>query len=181
MIKKDNIQEVFKVLDQKMTEKGRNEELVIFGSGALLVQGIGNETRYTEDVDVVKPSFDNEMWLISAETGEQFGMKMGWLNTAGLIFSRNFPEGWETRTVEVFNGKSLKVKSLGRSDLISTKFQALCDRAKATDREDMKALKPTDKELKVARDWVISLKPEVKDLADDLLKIFKSKGRGLGR
>ena len=106
---------------------------------------------------------------------------MGWLNTAGLIFSRNFPEGWEDRTRVVFEGESLTVESLARVDLISTKFQALCDRAKITDRTDMDDLKPTLKEMKKAYEWVVKTKPELKDLADEYMEKFKERNRGRGR
>ena len=128
-----NVRKIFRELDQAMAAKGRSEELVIFRSAALMSQGINLGQRATRDVDVIKPPFDNEMWVISAEAGEKFGLTMGWLNTAGNIFSRNFPEGWEERTSEVFKGKALTVKTLGRVDLICTKFNAYCDRRLDTD------------------------------------------------
>ncbi len=95
VISSTNVKKIFKELDQAMAEKDRKEKLVIFGSAALLSQGMNLGHRLTHDVDVVKPTFDNEMWVISAEAGEKFGLTMGWLNTAGNVFSKNFPEGWE--------------------------------------------------------------------------------------
>lgn len=181
-----NVKKIFKELDQMMAEKGRNEELVIFGSAALMSQGINLGQRATRDVDVVKPTFDNEMWVISAEAGEKFGLTMGWLNTAGNIFSRNFPEGWEDRTLEVFKGKALTVRSLGRIDMICTKFSAYCDRRRDTDEQDMLGLSPDKEEMDKAKEWVIGLKKvpeEVVNLsAQEILSLVeKRRDRGRGR
>lgn len=185
VISSTNVKKIFKELDQAMAEKGRKEEMVIFGSAALLSQGMGVGQRVTQDVDVVKSTFDNEMWVISAEAGEKFGLTMGWLNTAGNIFSRNFPEGWEDRTTEVFKGEALTVKSLGRIDLICTKFNAYCDRARDTDEVDMLGLSPTKEEMEKARDWVISLNKDNKELVVesvqeilDLLDKRRDRARG---
>lgn len=158
-----------------MTEYDRKEKFVIFGSGALLLQGLSGENRFTEDIDVVKPPFDNEMMLISAKVGEKHGMDMGWLNTADLIFVNNFPKGWDTRTEVVFKGEALTVESLARIDLISTKFQALCDRAKRTDQADIEDLKPTIEEMEKAYQWLIKIKPELKDLADEHMDKFRKR------
>ncbi len=186
VIDQTNVKKIFEQLDKAMSAKGRKEELVIFGSAALMSQNIRLGPRATHDVDVVKPTFDNEMWLISAEAGEKFGLPMGWLNTAGNIFSRNFPEGWEGRTLEVFKGKSLTVKSLGRIDLICTKFNAYCDRARDTDEQDMLGLSPTKEEMEKAKNWVIgqnkSSKELVEESANEILNLLeKKRDRGRGR
>lgn len=181
VIKKDNLEKIFKELDQRMSDKGRKETLIIFGSAAFMAQGYSDGSRMTYDVDVVKPPFDNELWVLSAEAGEKFELDMGWLNAAGNIFSRNFPEGWEDRTKEVFKGEALTIQSLGRQDLICTKFNALCDRVSNTDRVDMKSINPTKKELEVAKEWVISLKPELKPMAEKIISQVFEKDRGRGR
>ena len=185
MIHGANVKKIFRELDQAMAAKGRKDELVIFGSAALMSQGIKLGHRATHDVDVVKPPFDNEMWVISAEAGEKFGLPMGWLNTAGNIFSRNFPEGWEDRTLEVFKGKALTVKSLGRIDMICTKFNAYCDRRRDTDEQDMLGLSPSKEEMKKAQNWVIGLEKVPKEIviqsAKDILSLLekrRDKGRG---
>ena len=109
-------------------------------------------------------------------------MDLTWLNSTGHIFSRSFPTGWKSRVVLVYSGQALKVNSIHRSDLIATKFYAVCTRALETDRMDLKDLRPTKNELTQAKMWVESQKDywvesqkdynEVKDLVLETFNIF---------
>ncbi len=70
--------------------------------------------------------------------------------------------------------------------MICTKFNAYCDRARDTDEIDMLSLSPSKEEMEKAKDWVISLNKNHKDLviesAQEILSLVekrrdKSRGR----
>ena len=65
---------------------------------------------------------------------------------------RDLPAGWEKRRVPLFKGKSLKLRTLGRIDLLRAKIFAFCDRQQ--DFGDCVALKPTAKELRIIYPWL---------------------------
>ncbi|MGE3682720.1 MAG: DUF6036 family nucleotidyltransferase [Bdellovibrionales bacterium] len=173
---------LLKELDMALGEQGERREITIFGSGAMMAQGFLRANRHTEDVDLASPDMDMVFQTIAADVGEKFGLRMGWLNSAGVIFSRNFPSGWEKRSTLVFEGKSLKVSSLGRKDLIATKFNALCGRNKAQDMDDLLDLKPSKAEITFARKWVLAQKEPSADFRDRVEKIegkvFEKLGHG---
>jgi len=173
MINKANIKALLRDLDKALEAKGENRELTIFGSGSLIIQGIANDFRATVDIDMLDPEIDITLQLICADVGEKYDLDLTWLNSAGHIYSRSLPSGWRSRVELVYNGVALKVNSIHRSDLIATKFYAVCTRALETDRMDLKDLRPTRDELIQARAWVESQKDytEVKDL---VLETFNS-------
>lgn len=185
MIDKTNINKIFKELDLTLKEKGRKEELFIFGSAALISLGIKVGDRTTQDVDVFRPTFDKEMSAIVAAAGKKFNLQTKWLNTGGRVFLKDFRENWEDRTVEVFKGESLVIHSLGRADLICTKLDALCDRSTTNDKIDLMSLEPNKKELEDAINWIVSknLHTEelVRTLSDEILEKMKKRSRGFER
>jgi len=67
--------------------------------------------------------------------------------------AEDLPTGWEDRTREVYRGSNLIVKSLGRKDLLFSKFYAACDRG--DDIEDILLIKPNEQELAEANAWVL--------------------------
>ena len=157
MIDRKNIHNLFVQIDEHLERKNEKYELTIFGSGALLIQGICRQDRTTMDIDLVEPKINLSLQLIASEIAEKHGMDMKWLNSAGHIFSRNFPNNWRNRTKLIFKGKYLKVKVLSRKDLIATKFYSYCIRNLNTDKSDLFDLKPTKSELNFAKQWVLSL------------------------
>ena len=109
------------------------------------------------DIDLVEPKMNFTLQLIASEIAEKYGMDLKWLNSAGHIFSKNFPNKWKNRTKLIFKGKYLKVKVLSRKDLIATKFYSYCMRNLNTDKNDLFDLKPSKDELNFAKQWVLSL------------------------
>lgn len=182
MIDKGNIKKLFEELDRVLKGKSQLREFTIFGSGALLIQGISSEYRATVDVDMVDPKIDMELQLLCAEVGDKFNLDITWLNSAGYIYSLNFPSGWKERTVPVYKGEALKVKSLSKKDLIATKLYAACSRQMETDLLDLRDLKPSQSELDFARQWILS-RPDSKDIEKKLEEIYSTftKGLNLGR
>lgn len=157
MINRKNIHILLARIDECVKKKGENYNIVIFGSGALLVQNICRPDRVTMDIDLVEPKMNVTLQLIAAEISEEYGMDMKWLNSAGHIFSRNFPAQWRNRTKLIFKGNSITVKTLGRQDLIATKFHSYCMRSLKTDKDDLADLKPSKDELNFAKQWILSL------------------------
>ncbi len=179
MINQSNIRKLLEELDQALKNKGQQREFTIFGSGALLIQGIASESRATIDVDMVDPKIDMELQVLCADVGEKFNLNLTWLNSAGYIYSLNFPSGWKERTMVVYSGNSLKVKTLSRKDLIATKIYAACSRQLETDMMDLRDLKPNEFELNFAKQWILS-RPDAKDLEIKLQSILSTFSRGMG-
>ena len=179
MIDKSNIKRLFEELDRALKSKGQSREFTIFGSGALLIQGIASESRATVDVDMVDQQIDIELQVICSDVGEKFDLNMTWLNSAGYIYSLNFPAGWKGRTTLVYSGDALKVKSLSRKDLIATKLYAACSRQLETDMMDLRDLKPKQAELDFAREWILA-RPDAKGMEKRLRDILDTFSRGMG-
>ncbi len=183
MINKGNIPELFKALDKALGAKGQKREITVFGSGPLIAKDVID--RATVDIDMVDPEMDMDLQLIAAEVGDQFNLDMTWLNSAGHIFSRNFPKGWKDRVETHYTGRSLTVKFLAREDLIATKFYAACQRGEQ-DINDLAAYKPSERELMMAASWALSREkdpewPEQVEYIKAEIKKLKERGRDLGR
>ena len=86
---------------------------------------------------------------------ELLGAK-NWLNEHTTQFNDRYPIGWELRVVEVFQGKALRVLSVGKRDLVFSKIIAELDRG--FDKDDIIALAPTESEL----DWLEKEIPKAK-------------------
>lgn len=179
MIDKKNIHTLLRDLDSLLSQKSEKREFTIFGSGALILQNITRDDRGTIDIDMVEPAIDMTLQLIAADAGEKIGMNLSWLNSAGNIFSRNFPKGWRERTKIVFRGDSLVVRSLGRKDLVATKFNAYCSRNSVTDFNDLVDLAPTKAELNFSKKWILSLDnaPDEKHIDGQISNILGKKKR----
>ncbi len=186
MIDRTNIHELFSILDKKLKDEGITQEFTIFGSGSLIIQGIARKDRSTIDIDLVEPEMDTTLQSIAGEIGEEFGMDLTWLNSAGRILSRSFPEAWQKRSIEIFKGEAIIVKSLGRKDIIATKFNAYCTRHTQVDKDDLIDLKPNklelELELEFSRTWILSLKkPPDKDFVDLCFKEVLEQSRSIER
>lgn len=180
MINQSNIIKLLEELDRALKNKGQYREFTIFGSGSLLIQGIASESRATTDVDMVDPKIDMELQALCADVGKKFNLDLTWLNSAGYIYSLNFPRGWKDRTAIVYNGDALKVKTLSRKDLIATKLYAACSRQLETDMIDLRDLKPEEFELNFAKQWILS-RPDAKEVEAKLQSILSTFSRGIGR
>ena len=181
MIDRKNILNLLKIFDDRLTQNKEKKEFTIFGSASLLLQKIARDTRSTVDMDLIEPMMDNALNVLSAEVGDEVGLKMGWLNSAGHIFSRNFPKDWQKRTHVIYSGTSLVVKSLGRKDLIATKFNAYCDRDYERDLFDLIDLAPSKAELTYAKKWILGLGKIETERVEKCVKIVLDKTRDRAR
>lgn len=145
-------------MDRYCKKTGRKYELIIFGSSALMVQGICRHDRITMDIDLIAPKMDIHLQLIVAKVAEDYGINMQWLNSAGHIFSQDMPKQWKKRAKLIFKGNFVTVKALDRKDLIATKFYSYCVRNLNTDKDDLIDLHPSKSELQYVKKWLLSLK-----------------------
>jgi hypothetical protein len=182
MFDQKNIKKILSDFDMKLGEKNDKREITIFGSASLLLQSIARKSRTTIDIDVIEPFVDDILRKTAAEVAEKLRLPEEWLNSAGHFFSKDLPEGWQKRTRIIYHGKNLTVRSLGREDLISTKFDAYCDRDKIDDLNDLIDLEPTNAEFQRAVKWVLSLKDRVSnDRIEKCSAVVSEKLKGLSR
>ena len=119
-------------------------EAVVIGGLALGLLGITN--RQTRDFDVLHPELPEDV----AQAARDFASDMrdkgvaladDWLNNGPIQVADILPDGWLLRVQVAYEGKAIKLLTLGRADLLKTKLFALCDRG--TDLDDCLALGPT--------------------------------------
>ena len=145
------MKEEIEKFDRFLNKKGLKFESIIIGGAALLVMGLIN--RATRDVDCLDPEIDKRIKVASIEFARMEGIDENWLNNGPLDLKRDLPTGWKNRVVEIYQGKSIKLYSLGRMDLLRTKLYAYCDRQQ--DLKDCISLTPTDNELEEIKLWLI--------------------------
>ena len=142
--------------DAWLEERSLRLEAVVIGGSALGLLGITD--RQTRDVDVLHPKLPDDV----ARAARDFAAHMrdqgvaladDWLNNGPMRVADVLPEGWRLRVQVAYEGKALKLLTLGRADLLKTKLFALCDRG--TDLGDCLALAPTAEELDQAEPWVM--------------------------
>ena len=153
MITKSNLQEILSKLNS-LEKKNLNREFTIFDSAALMIQELASADRATQDIDMVDPEIDTDLQLISMDISKDLGLEISWLNSAGYIFSKNFPQGWKERAILKYSGSNLKVYTLSRKDLIASKVLAYCQRLANTDLIDLKSLAPKQNEIIFIENWL---------------------------
>ncbi|MBI4925807.1 MAG: hypothetical protein HY843_07780 [Bdellovibrio sp.] len=107
----------------------------------------------------------------------EFSLYENWFNNGPESLIRELKPGWEKRLVQIFNGKKLKLKTLGRSDLLGSKLFAYCDRQE--DFSDCIKFNPTLKELKSSLKWVQLLDANT-DWPAHCSVLFKALAKRLG-
>jgi hypothetical protein len=147
--------DILTAFDRFLERRGLGFTGTVIGGAALVVMGVID--RATQDVDCLEPIIPDAVKAAAAAfrlayRGPVAPLKEEWLNNgpAGLI--QDLPPGWEKRRVPLFKGRSLKLKTLGRIDLLRAKIFAFCDRQ--LDYQDCLALKPTKKELRTIYPWL---------------------------
>jgi hypothetical protein len=141
--------------DQHLAAVGlRLDAIVIGGSALALLEVITRETR---DFDILAPALDPAV----ADAARAFAAKQrrlgvvlmdDWLNNGPMQLGDVLPAGWRLRVRVAYEGAAVRLDTLGRADLLSTKLFALCDRG--SDLTDCLALAPTAEEIAEALPWV---------------------------
>jgi hypothetical protein len=147
--------ETIDAFDQYLADRGLAMEAVVLGGAALALLGI--ISRPTDDCDVMHPVIPPEIATAASSfaaerTSAGEPLEDDWFNNGPASLARVLPPGWEDRLEPLFAGVALRLRSLGRSDLLRSKLFALCDRA--LDLADCIALAPTAAELAELIGWV---------------------------
>jgi len=128
-------------------------EAVVIGGAALILTGAARRT--TNDVDCLAPEIPAAVKAAARDfalANPALELDTEWLNNGPASLTEDLPKGWAERTAPLFEGTALRLRTLGRLDLLRTKLFAYCDRQQ--DFGDCLALAPTDEELSECRTWV---------------------------
>ena len=131
-------------------------EIVLIGGAAGILTGQFSAGRVTRDCDVIRyvPNDAQEAVLVAArQVARENGLPEDWLNSKAMTLDI-LPDGWHVRKVPVGTFGQLHVVALSRQDLLATKFYAAFPR----DVEDITAMAPTPKELRLVRTYLTMLR-----------------------
>ena len=142
--------EILAAFDRYLAARNLRLEAVVIGGAALNLLGV--VSRPTKDCDILFPPLPAAIveaaCAFAAEVRRSGGTLAGdWLNNGPASVADQLPAGWQERLQLVFAGTALKLRSLGRQELLFTKLFALCDRG--IDLGDCLALAPTVAELQM--------------------------------
>ena len=147
--------ETLKAFDVFLEERGLRLDAVVIGGAALNLLGV--VSRLTKDCDILYPQIPDEIVKAAkafAATRRQAGDVIAddWLNNGPASLVAQLPTDWRNHLRTVFKGRGLRLKCLGRDDLLRSKLFALCDRG--LDLGDCLALAPTKEELTKLLPWL---------------------------
>jgi hypothetical protein len=177
------IDDIFEALDRQIgVHDGTPLGLAVCGGTAL--SALGLVMRTTRDVDVLGMVLETQNgltiqritkfpeWLVEAanKVGRDFDLPENWLNLgpASQVES-GLPEGFEKRLVKKVYGQYLTIYFISRIDQIHFKLYAAVDQ-NGYHVQDLFALKPTEIEMKMAANWVVT--QDVSEVFKTLLKDF---------
>ena len=149
--------------DAFLAARGLLLDGVVVGGTALGLLGV--VSRQTRDCDILYPALSADILeaaraFAAQRRADGDALADDWLNNGPSSLADVLPEGWQTRTIVVFAGSAVTLRSLGRADLLRSKLFALCDRG--IDLGDCLALQPTRAELRKLSAWL-----EVRDAHPD--------------
>lgn len=157
-----SLRAAFDQLGRLLAARGHDLRIVVIGGSALLLGGWVD--RPTVDVDIVslaRPSGLVKARPLPRELAEAIddvaalrGLPPQWMNSGPSdLMDWGLPEGLLERTaVEHYDGLTVHLAS--RVDLIFTKLYAAVDQGPASRHvDDLRALAPTDDELRSAAAW----------------------------
>jgi hypothetical protein len=147
--------DILQKFDSYLSDRSLTFEATVIGGAALAVLGV--ITRETQDCDVLSPKIPADILKaakdFSREIAAQGGdLKEDWLNNGPEALMNALPKKWQARTQDLYSGQALHLQTLGRPDLLRSKFFAYCDRQQ--DLPDCVALKPTKEEIQETLDWL---------------------------
>jgi len=149
------VRDTIEGFDDYLARRGLRFEGIVVGGAALALLGV--VSRHTKDCDLLQselpPAIDTAARSFAAErrsAGEH--LIDHWFNTGPSSLPRDLPEGWSERLRDVYSGRALMLRTLGRLDLLRSKLFALCDRA--IDLPDCLALAPSGSELDQVQPWL---------------------------
>jgi len=168
LLEPDRITELLSALGERLALARAPVELVVIGGSALTILGLVE--RPTRDVDVValldagelrsaKPLPADVVEARNAVAAD-FGVGEGWLNEGpGDLLQWGLPDGFVERLTRRGFGPALTIHLASRLDQIHFKLYALVDQGHGRHEEDLRALTPTEDELRAAARWTITQDP----------------------
>lgn len=121
---------------------GTPAEMAIIGGGAGMMSDLLPESRSTADLDVLDVSPPEILDLCcyhAPSVAEALQLSPAWFDATPVTMRHMMLPGWRERAVEVGTFGSLRVKAIGRIDLIALKMIAGRER----DLRDLEAMSPT--------------------------------------
>ena len=181
-----DIQDVALKFDQFLHDNDSSFHAVVIGGAALSLLKV--ISRVTNDIDVLEPkTLPKKVDQLAKEFAISHHLPPNWLNCGPADVMDYLPKGWQSRTQKIFDGKNLKLKTLGRQELLMTKCWAYCDRER--DLDDIIALRPSKDELIKIREWLkpLDANPQWPEYVDKIVAklekevdLEKNLGLGLG-
>ena len=140
--------------DLHLAALGLRLDAVVVGGAALALLDV--ITRETRDFDILAPPLEpavSDAVRAFAAVQRSLGVPLmdDWLNNGPMQLGDVLPADWRLRVRMAYEGAAVRLDTLGRADLLSTKVFALCDRG--TDLADCLALAPTAEEIAEALPW----------------------------
>jgi uncharacterized nucleotidyltransferase DUF6036 len=147
--------EILTGFDRFLASRGIRLEAVVIGGTALNLLGI--VSRPTKDCDILDPPLSAPVLEAARAFAAQLratgeALSEDWLNNGPMSLADALPAGWRERLQIVFEGTAIRLRCLGREDLLRSKLFALCDRS--VDLGDCVALAPTSEELQAILPWL---------------------------
>ena len=131
-------------------------EILLVGGAAGMTTGLFDETRNTQDCDVmccVPSEATNAIIEAATQVAQEMSISRTWLNTQ--VQQLNIlPDGWHTRRQKVGDFGKLHIFAAGRLDLLAMKFYA----NRTIDREDIVMMKPRLDELAFVQTYLNMLR-----------------------
>lgn len=142
MKNRDNLLSLLSILDKQI----ESEEFLIICGGMAVALAFGG-TRRTLDIDVIAPvPLSETLKQAVKKVAKKTGADPEWLNDSAKGFASYLPVDWEKRLVPIDLGlKKLKLRALGKPDLIMLKLKAGRER----DFADIKTLGMTVDDVKI--------------------------------
>lgn len=147
-INKKSLTPILESLNDELKKINIERELKVFGSGALILLNLVRENRTTVDLDMLSPTGDIQLLRASEKVANKHDLDPEWLNSIGSRFIKYLPANWNNRLNLVYNASNLKIYSLDRKDLLTTKIKALYNRNESDDLDDLISIAQSFEEIK---------------------------------
>lgn len=178
------LERALKALGNLLADRGHQYEVVAIGGGGLLL--LGHIKRPTKDLDLVAlvegdrfisaVPLPPSLLQAAEEVGRALQLREGWLNVGpASLLQAGLPEGFQKRMHTRFYG-GLILHLAGRLDQICFKLYASVDQGPYSKHfADLRLLKPTVEELKIAQDWC-----RLQDVSENFFQELKNALATLG-
>jgi hypothetical protein len=151
-----NVLRAIQELDSALKPTGETYTLYICGGAALIF--LGFDGRRTGDVDIIEEKIDEPLQDAAVQVAEKLKISETWLNNKVASLGQRLEKNWKSKCTTLFTGKAITLKSISRQDLINSKLHATVDRH-SQDYKDLLWLRPTQKELILARAYTVKQNP----------------------